>query len=486
MKPLLAFLACLVLSGCSPDGAEDGAGGADGDDGDSGSGASSSDSSGAGQDCEGPLGAPQDPESLPACCAEVGGAHCVDSVPEDLQSFAAACDGGGYCVPDEFISTGGVYTPPSCTSVQGSAGVCLSACIPKVAEVAAILPQDSCAAHEKCVPCVSPIDGTETGACKLGFSCDASGTGAGPACDDPSTCVYDCATPAIDLDTLDPCPDGCGGHCLEEGLVPEEQKSQLGPCDDGKLCVPDDLLEMGGKLIPETCESIAGFEGRCLSDCLPEVAGQAAMLPKSSCVTGQLCVPCYDPIDGSATGACSLSCDAGPKEPAQTLPECCNGVGTCVPTASLPPDQASSFGQDACPAAQGLSCVPDVLLSGPYVPIQCKPSNLIFLFTGQQVGACMKKCMPSVASAPYVEQGACASDELCIPCFDQGGLPTGACETTAPCAHDACETGGPLTWGCDANGCVTAVCKEDPFCCTDSWDEQCAGEVETICLSSCP
>jgi len=462
-----------------PSGASSGAGGDGGGD---------NHSTGSAPSCDGPLGAPQDPSALPACCPDFGGAHCVGDVPADLEAYVGACDDGGYCVPDEFIQTGGVYTPPSCTSLQGAAGVCLSACVPKVAEVAGLLPQDTCKSYERCVPSISPLDNTDTGACKLGFSCDDTGAGGGTteSCDDPSTCVYDCPTPAIDPATLAPCPDGCGGHCLDEKLVPPEQASQLASCGSGALCVPDDVLEMGGKLIPKTCASIAGFEGRCLSDCLPEVAAQAAMLPKDVCAAGELCVPCYDPVEGTATGACSFSCDTGPAEPAQTLPDCCGGEGTCVPTQSVPPEHADDFGADTCPTSSALVCVPHAFLSGPYVPALCTPSTLIYLFTGQDVGACMKTCMPGVASAPYVDQGECAGDELCIPCFDQQGAPTGACETTAACAHDTCTDGGQLTWGCDGGGCVTAVCESDPYCCTDAWDSQCIDEVATYCYAPCP
>src|SRR5829696_7893821 len=33
-------------------------------------------------ECEGPLGEPQDPSTLPACCPDYGGAHCLLDVPD--------------------------------------------------------------------------------------------------------------------------------------------------------------------------------------------------------------------------------------------------------------------------------------------------------------------------------------------------------------------------------------------------------------------
>src|SRR5262245_47652872 len=86
--------------------------------------------------CDGPFGAARDPDSLPACCTDfVGGAHCLpdEAVPGVLRGRFAACAGGGACVPDPFIATGGVYEPKACTSLQGAEGVCLSGCIPQVA-----------------------------------------------------------------------------------------------------------------------------------------------------------------------------------------------------------------------------------------------------------------------------------------------------------------------------------------------------------------
>ena len=61
-------------------------------------------------------------------------------------------------------ATGGVYEPKACTSIQGAEGVCLSGCIPQVQDVWGLLPQADCRDDERCVPCVNPIDGMESGA----------------------------------------------------------------------------------------------------------------------------------------------------------------------------------------------------------------------------------------------------------------------------------------------------------------------------------
>ncbi len=52
-----------------------------------------------------------------------------------------------------------------------------------------------------------------------------------------------------------------------------------------------------------------------------------------------------------------------------------------------------------------------------------------------------------------------------------------------PCAHDKCLTGVALTSGCGGDPCVTQVCASDPFCCSNTWDNFCVGEVRTYCGS---
>ena len=58
--------------------------------------------------------------------------------------------------------------------------------------------------------------------------------------------------------------------------------------------------------------------------------------------------------------------------------------------------------------------------------------------------------------------------------------------TTPPpsCIHGICTTGGALTSGCDP--CATQICAADSFCCTNSWDSICVGEVSSVCHQSCP
>lgn len=432
--PTLLFLAAalatsVALSACAP-GTASGPGGGGGDD----------DPPGGDDDpqCEGPLGPPRDPAALPACCQEnLGNGHCLATadVPAQFQQYVGACDTGGFCVPDKFIATGGVYTPPPCASLDGAPGVCLSVCIPQVAQYFAILPQDVCDADERCAPCISPIDMTNTGACDIVGECVDPGNPQDPPPppgdgDDPSTCIHE-GNDVIDPAALEACaPDA---HCLQKALVPADFQDRLGPCVDAtKLCVPDVFLRTGGDFIAPTCRSLLDAEGRCLSRALPDVKAQEGMLPQSTCTADERCVPCYSPLDSSDTGACRLSCDLGPTEPAKALPACCEGRATCVPNMSVPKEMQANLGQDSCEdvTPDAFLCVPNELLDPGYVPPACTANSFLF---GEYTGVCLSDCLDFGIQGLALSGGDCDDGNKCAPCTNPlSGEPTGAPGCPAP------------------------------------------------------
>jgi hypothetical protein len=82
----------------------------------------------------------------------------------------------------------------------------------------------------------------------------------------------------------------------------------------------------------------------------------------------------------------------------------------------------------------------------------------------------------------------CAADSYCCTtswdsiCVGEVGSICGQ-SCTLKCAHDECKTGTNLTSGCDA--CVTQICAADAYCCSTSWDRLCVNEVGSICGKSC-
>jgi hypothetical protein len=381
-----------------------------------------------------------DPKVFPDCSPVCAGAHCLPSslVPSGEQKLLNACT-GGFCTPDPLISTAGNYIPKTCTSVAGSEGRCLSSCLPLIAQQGSLIPQDICAADERCAPCYNPTaaDPTQqTGACMVG-------------CDMPKqpptilTCPYS-GPDVVDPNSFPPCSPACGGaHCLPASLVPASQQALLAACPGG-FCAPDPIIASDNHYVPPTCTSIAGAEGRCLSTCLPMIAAQADLLPQSTCATGTKCAPCYNPTAADPTmqtQACSLACDKPTQPPVilmcpwtgpavldpMQLPDCspaCTGAH-CLPSQFVPTaDQALLAG------CTGGFCTPDPLIStaNNFVPPTCTS------IAGAE-GRCLSDCLPLISQlGSLLPQSTCGANEHCAPCYN----PT-ATDPTAP--TQACSLG---------------------------------------------
>lgn len=233
--------------------------------------------------CENPPPEPViDPSTLPACCE---GAHCLSEslVPPDGASMLAPCE-GGYCVPDLLLESGGYFTLPSCRSIAGLDGRCLSTCLPAIAEQASNLPQSSCASNERCAPCCDPFAGTETGLCSAG--CD---TGPETACT---------GEPAFAR-----CCEDSSGYCLPTSVIPDEGEENLQPCSEGGLCLPGVFLDPAWT--PPSCVGsmfIDDYDGVCLPDCL-DFGWVGWILDPADCPANYVCAPCTNPLTGEATGA---------------------------------------------------------------------------------------------------------------------------------------------------------------------------------------
>jgi hypothetical protein len=92
-------------------------------------------------------------------------------------------------------------------------------------------------------------------------------------------------------------------------------------------------------------------------------------------------------------------------------------------------------------------------------------------------GGCTPKCSGKACGDDGCggSCGTCGSGQTCSP----GGV----CTTGGNCSHPICSTGGALTSSCDT--CAAKVCAADSFCCSNSWDSICVGEVQSVCKQSC-
>jgi len=349
---------------------------------------------------------PLDVSRFPKCSPEVCPAQDSVCFPistlraiasQETINLLADCDPTAKCVPVAIASAAGRSLLTKCKSINGVEGRCTSTCVPQVAQQISLLPKDVCTGSDLCAPCYDPRTGEDTLACRQG--CDPGPTEA------PKTFDKCCSD---------------RGLCVPPELAASQAKNlNQDTCSTGTLCAPTELTDPTFKAT--TCSSIEGAEGRCISTCVGgAVAKQRDRLPTAGCGTDEVCAPCYDPITGEDTGACTVNGDK-PARPAQTFARCCgesNGqpVGVCV-SPELAGGQAMALRQEEC--AEGRLCAPIAKAADPAFEFQTCSSLL-----GE--GVCVNACIPDQAQAALLSRGGCAQGELCAPC-NLLGSPTGAC-----------------------------------------------------------
>ena len=371
-----------------------------------------------------------DVSSFSSCC-ESGPARCVPAelVAPRLREFLGSCENGGVCVPELIGPLKDVYIPETCSSLGGLPGACMSACVPGVQGFVSFLNQDICTEGELCVPCVNPLDQTDTGVCQeLECSWDyVPDTSPGPD-PEPEPGLFDCDNPPpialIDPESFPSCCEGA--HCVPTSLVSEDLLEDVELCSDGvSACVPDDFIKFNGIFTPSSCTAPGGLEGRCLSQCLPSVIEQIDKLVQAECDESLLCVPCCDPITGEHTGACEAGCDTGPVDGIceATYEECCKGAGHCIPEELVPSEDLDSLRKKNC--SKGYKCVPDLLQQeNPVVPT-CT-GNILLQPDMSYTGVCLPKCL-KIPLDILIWSGSCSKDDDCVPCTSPlDGTPTGA------------------------------------------------------------
>ena len=303
--------------------------------------------------------------------------------------------------------------------------------------------------------------------------------------------------PAAGSGVFESCCDG-QGTCVPEGLVETELSERLtqDSCVADLLCAPT-ALATGAALV--ACRADGDLEGRCAPSCLPEVFSQSARLSQGACADGQLCLPCFDPRNGEATGVCSFGGDR-PHEPAKRYPRCCEGRGTCVPPRIIPTDDRVRLAADSCEQAL---CVPSAWLEDERPPPESCRAD------GDLEGRCLPTCLHEIAKrADQLVQGSCAAGSLCSPCYDpRTGEATGACDTEGDRPRDrpkqfarCCEGSGRCVPAqsvpaADRGRLAAADCRwEGELCAPSEWLDdprpapkscRAVGDREGRCLSSC-
>ncbi len=137
---------------------------------------------------------------------------------------------------------------------------------------------------------------------------------------------------------------------------------------------------------------------------------------------------------------------------------------------------------------------------------ECTPSQgCVATFTPVQPN---DKCLAGAGSSPFIDTPGCTSgsqgviaavcdldpyccetdwDTQCVGEVYSFGDSKICSASQGTCAHTLCSTGAALAANCDSafGDCVDLICAADSFCCTNSWDSQCVGEVASICGLNC-
>jgi len=223
-----------------------------------------------------------------------------------------------------------------------------------------------CTPGQVCVLCRDPRTNEDTGACAL----------APLACpDDPRFADGSCASPSGYAESFF---ESCGddSYCMSYEYIKDEaliRNADICPGDDSKACVPGDVVRNGGHFVLNTCEGLAGSEGRCVPDNMKVVKESAHHWPQSSCTASQRCVSCADPLTGNSLGVCSMGCDIGPaSQNAATYPTCGgNDRARCVENAGVP----NSLGAYLTACDGNTTCTPTQVLEERYAPCMGQTNN---------------------------------------------------------------------------------------------------------------
>jgi len=258
---------------------------------------------------------------------------------------------------------------------------------------------------------------------------------------------------------------GTSGKCVAKSTLTGDFVKSLGhdKCSSTLVCAPTSTTT------PTKCTSMigtsdpAGLEGRCIPKCFMLGNPQSLTLDAGGgdggtpCASGELCAPCFNPVDGTSTGACTQGTDK-PTTTAPTPYKTCPtandagepaGGGVCVPSSALKnasdPNSPiynpalDGLKQDNC--ATGEKCVPVAKAKDPtYCAKHCTTSTTTQGLGANGVynnGACQPQYVVfDVAGAAGVQISSggtgCPTGELCAPCQDPLNAvptqkPSGAC-----------------------------------------------------------
>jgi hypothetical protein len=164
------------------------------------------------------------------------------------------------------------------------------------------------------------------------------------------------------------------------------------------------------------------LEGRCVPSCFVASDPSASNLGRSTCSADSKCAPCYSPITGETTGACSQAGDR-PRQPAPPgFKKCGDGdIGYCV-TAGAAAMSGMNVMLPQLTCVDGEVCAPK---------LRVLDAQACFAHCDSQIGgpgACIAAFIIPEANRSFLVKSSCAAGEVCAPCVSPlDNTATGAC-----------------------------------------------------------
>jgi hypothetical protein len=305
--------------------------------------------------------------------------------------------------------------------------------------------------------------GGSSGSTGSGGASGSSGTtGSGGTASTDAGNPYKCVPPTPQAGTgtegAQCCQTSIGkvGECVKPDTVDSGvQRAAFGhdTCSADFLCAPTPsaLADAGSLGVYAPCRSTLGatgavdLEGRCLPKCFVEGNPQAGQLKQDGCATADfVCAPCYNPIDGSLTGACSQNPKGdAPKEAAKVFKACgrvgdAGGpeLGLCIPKAVITASgdtRASILKQHECASTD--LCVPSLIAQNTKSCfVHCTITDATVSSVAGKEGACVPAFVAFDAAPQAISlltKETCQTGEVCAPCNNPLGTPpgpSGACQ----------------------------------------------------------
>lgn len=317
---------------------------------------------------------------------------------------------------------------------------------------------------------------------------------------------------------------GSGGACNDEpccnlvvGLRPECATFWDQTCADLAIL---NCLACGATVVPNDCYTVSPFafcqDALCCSTvCIVDplccqvrwdescILNAGLFCPDLACgsaAAGDCCLSHGTPFCNDAQ-CCSLIC--------QLDPFCCNGrwdfqcvdqtlqfcTGLSCPCGGGGPGQ-DCFVAHLVPGCNSSVCCNEVCNSDPFCcgvewDQSCVAAARSFCATDPSCEFATGSCTVPHATPGCADPSCCSAvcavlQDCCDLIWDQDcvdSVPTlcGGCGDVF--AESCCEAHG--TPFCDDALCCNSVCGVDPFCCSTSWDKNCADEADSLCQPLC-